>query len=59
MDHQWFYIETKFDGDRMQLHKNGNKYMFFSRSSKDYTSSFGGSSLEGPFTPRIHNAFSR
>jgi DNA ligase-4 len=58
MDHQWFYIETKFDGDRMQLHKNGNKYMFFSRSSKDYTSSFGGSSLEGPFTPRIHNAFS-
>jgi DNA ligase-4 len=31
MDHQWFYIETKFDGDRMQLHKNGNKYMFFSR----------------------------
>ena len=31
MEHSWFYIETKFDGDRMQMHKNGNQYHFFSR----------------------------
>ena len=33
MEHQQFYIETKFDGDRMQLHKQGNQYRFFSRRS--------------------------
>ena len=76
MDHQQFYIETKFDGDRMQLHKQGNQYRYFSRrlgllqtnniniylivySSKDYTSSFGGTSLEGSFTPQIHDTFNR
>lgn len=31
MEQSWFYIETKFDGDRMQMHKNGNQYRFFSR----------------------------
>ena len=31
MEHQQFYIETKFDGDRMQLHKQGNQYRYFSR----------------------------
>ncbi len=31
MDHQPFYIETKFDGERIQLHKQDNRYMYFSR----------------------------
>ena len=31
MDHQMFLIETKFDGERMQLHKQGNQYRYFSR----------------------------
>ena len=31
MDHQPFYIETKFDGDRMQLHKQGSQYRYYSR----------------------------
>lgn len=31
MDHQSFFIETKFDGDRMQLHKQGNQYRYYSR----------------------------
>ena len=56
-DGQAFYVETKFDGDRMQMHKHGNVYRYFSRSSKDYTSSFGPSSSEGYFTPQIHSAF--
>lgn len=57
MDHQPFYIETKFDGDRMQLHRQGNQYRYFSRSSRDYTSSFGATPHEGSFTPNVHGAF--
>ena len=33
MDNGPFYLETKFDGDRMQLHRQGNSYRFFSRRS--------------------------
>ncbi|XP_065897200.1 DNA ligase 4-like isoform X2 [Dysidea avara] len=57
MDNDAFFIETKFDGDRMQLHKKGCQYKYFSRSSKDYTSSFGLTDKEGSFTPNIHHAF--
>jgi len=35
-----FYIETKFDGERFQLHKQGSKFMYFSRNSYDYTETF-------------------
>ncbi|CAG9537991.1 unnamed protein product [Cercopithifilaria johnstoni] len=28
------YAETKYDGERLQLHKDGNNFMFFSRSLK-------------------------
>lgn len=31
MDHDSFFIETKFDGDRMQLHKDGTQYKYYSR----------------------------
>ena len=31
MEHQPFYIETKFDGERIQLHKQNNQYKYFSR----------------------------
>ena len=31
MDHEPFYIETKIDGERMQLHKRGNEFRYFSR----------------------------
>eukprot|EP00731_Ephydatia_muelleri_P008231 Em0004g569a len=31
MEHQPFFIQTKYDGDRMQLHKQGNQYRYFSR----------------------------
>lgn len=27
-----FFIEEKLDGERMQLHKRGNEYLYFSRS---------------------------
>lgn len=28
------YAEIKYDGERLQLHKNGDKFTFFSRSLK-------------------------
>lgn len=57
MKHQSFYIETKLDGERMQMHKDGDVYKYFSRNGYDYTQQFGASPLEGSLTPYIHNIF--
>ncbi|XP_069746724.1 DNA ligase 4 [Narcine bancroftii] len=57
MNSQNFFLETKLDGERMQLHKDGDVYKYFSRNSYDYSQQFGASSLEGSLTPFIHNAF--
>ncbi|KAG7167779.1 DNA ligase 4-like [Homarus americanus] len=32
MDHKPFYAETKYDGERSQIHKKGNVYKYFSRN---------------------------
>ncbi|XP_040043330.2 DNA ligase 4 [Gasterosteus aculeatus] len=52
-----FYIQTKLDGERIQLHKDGDVYKYFSRNAFEYTQQFGGSPLQGSLTPHIHNAF--
>jgi DNA ligase-4 len=52
-----FYIETKYDGERFQLHKSLNKYSYFSRNSNDYTESFGSSNSNGIYTQYIHDCF--
>nr|XP_060640895.1 DNA ligase 4 [Anolis sagrei ordinatus] len=57
MNNQSFYIETKLDGERMQMHKDGDVYKYFSRNGFDYTQQFGASPLEGSLTPFIHNVF--
>ncbi|XP_061693076.1 DNA ligase 4 [Syngnathoides biaculeatus] len=57
MGNSSFYIETKLDGERIQLHKDGDVYKYYSRNAFDYTQQFGGSPLEGSLTPYIHNAF--
>ncbi|XP_018418656.1 PREDICTED: DNA ligase 4 [Nanorana parkeri] len=57
MNHRSFYIETKLDGERMQLHKDGDVYKYFSRNGFDYTQQFGASPLEGSLTPFVHNLF--
>ena len=41
-----FYIETKYDGERCQLHKQGDKFRFFSRNGFDFTNDFGESSKD-------------
>ncbi|KAG8517013.1 DNA ligase 4 [Galemys pyrenaicus] len=57
MRHQSFYIETKLDGERMQMHRGGDRYEFFSRNGFTYTQQFGASPREGSLTPFIHGAF--
>ncbi|CAH2223540.1 DNA ligase 4 [Pelobates cultripes] len=57
MNQQSFYIETKLDGERMQMHKDGDVYKYFSRNGFDYTPQFGATPLEGSLTPFIHNVF--
>ncbi|XP_036687231.1 DNA ligase 4 isoform X2 [Balaenoptera musculus] len=57
MKHQSFYIETKLDGERMQMHKDGDVYRYFSRNGYNYEDQFGSSPQEGSLTPFIHNTF--
>lgn len=57
MGQRQFYIETKFDGERFQLHKNGSNYMFFSRNGHNYTEMFGCDKNSGTLTPFIHHLF--
>ncbi|KAL7845764.1 hypothetical protein AOLI_G00239560 [Acnodon oligacanthus] len=57
MGNQTFYLETKLDGERIQLHKDGDVYKYYTRNSFEYTQQFGASPLEGSLTPYIHNVF--
>ncbi|XP_012578606.1 PREDICTED: DNA ligase 4 [Condylura cristata] len=57
MKHQSFYIETKLDGERMQMHRQGDVYEYFSRNGFKYTPQFGASPREGSLTPFVHGAF--
>lgn len=48
--------ETKFDGERIQIHKQGNdQFKYFSRRGFDYTDKFGAcaASPDGSLTPRL------
>ena len=36
-----FLIEEKLDGERMQIHKRGHQYAYYSRKGKDYTYLYG------------------
>ncbi|KAF2364451.1 DNA ligase ATP-dependent [Trinorchestia longiramus] len=54
MHNKTYVAEEKFDGERSQIHKQGEKYMYFSRNGFDFTSSFGGSPREGSLTPHLH-----
>ena len=31
MNHKTYYAETKYDGERSQIHKSGREYKYFSR----------------------------
>ncbi|XP_059173254.1 DNA ligase 4-like [Physella acuta] len=57
MENKVYFIETKYDGERVLLHKDGDEYKYFSRSGNEYTSVFGSNPFEGTLTPYIANCF--
>lgn len=54
-----FIIEEKLDGERIQLHKIGDSYHYFSRKAHDYTYLYGKDAIEGSgsLTPFIAETF--
>ena len=46
MGNKEFYIETKYDGERIQIHRRGGQFKFFSRNGFDFTDDFGSSPHE-------------
>ncbi|KAI0923774.1 DNA ligase (ATP), variant 2 [Taiwanofungus camphoratus] len=57
MQDRTFIMEEKLDGERVQLHKQGNEYFYCSRKGKDYTYLYGKHVGTGSLTPYIHGAF--
>ncbi|KAL4236518.1 DNA ligase (ATP) [Mactra antiquata] len=57
MEGKTYYIETKFDGERMLLHKDGGEYKYYSRSGNEYTNTFGSNRYDGTLTQYIHDTF--
>lgn len=53
MNCKQFYIQTKFDGERMQAHFMNKRFKFFSRNGKDFTENFGDLPTSGKFCQYI------
>lgn len=50
-----YYLETKMDGERCQLHINGTEFKYFSRNCKDdVTNTFGATSSTGLYSPFLY-----
>lgn len=52
-----YYLETKMDGERCQLHFNGTQFKYFSRQCKedDLTRIFGATSTTGLYSPFLYH----
>ncbi|TIB65111.1 hypothetical protein E3P77_02845 [Wallemia ichthyophaga] len=57
MPHGRWVVEEKMDGERIQLHRKGDRYKYWSRKAKDYTYLYGKSPTDGSLTPFIHTTF--
>lgn len=54
-----YYLETKMDGERCQVHVDGTQFKYFSRGGKDdLTKTFGSSNVNGTFSPFFHRQLS-
>ncbi len=59
MNNQPFYIEVKYDGERMLAHRFPNStFRFYSRNCFDFTSDFGSDASQGKFAYYIEKALS-
>lgn len=56
-----YFVETKMDGERCQVHIDGMQFKYFSRNSKedDFTSKFGCDSTCGTFSPDFFRLLSK
>ncbi|RKP08473.1 ATP dependent DNA ligase domain-containing protein [Thamnocephalis sphaerospora] len=57
MDDMPFWLEEKLDGERVQLHKSGKHYRYWSRRALEQSGSYGRSPKSGSLTPHIHELF--
>ncbi|KAJ1554323.1 DNA ligase (ATP), partial [Nowakowskiella sp. JEL0078] len=57
MNNEEFYMQTKVDGERIVMHKQGDNYKWFSRKQTDYTKDYGADQHDGCLTPYIHELF--
>lgn len=49
----YYFVETKHDGERFQMHYKNGKFKYFSRNGYDYTDSYGSSRFCGNLSPRL------
>lgn len=52
-----YYVQTKMDGERFQIHIDLERYHYFSRRGFDYTANFGKDSTAGSLTPDLCDVF--
>lgn len=49
----FYYIETKHDGERFQIHFKTGTFKYFSRNGYDYTETYGSNAMTGVLTPLL------
>lgn len=54
-ENRTYFVETKFDGERFQLHMKDGQFKYFSRNGFDYTKEFGEDFRSGILTPKLKN----
>ncbi|KAF1760754.1 hypothetical protein GCK72_009004 [Caenorhabditis remanei] len=55
-----FFLQVKFDGENVLLHKKGNEYRWFTRNNNDFSKEYGDSSMAiGKLSSRIHSFFNK
>lgn len=52
-----YVVETKFDGERFQLHMKDGLFKYFSRRGFDFTDAFGANFESGLYTPTLKDLF--
>jgi DNA ligase-4 len=57
MDNQKFWIQTKLDGERIQMHYNNGVFNWFSRGRTDYSDLYGRDFQNGAIAPFIFKCF--
>ncbi|KAI9090279.1 ATP dependent DNA ligase domain-containing protein [Phlyctochytrium arcticum] len=57
MGNKPFWVETKLDGERTQMHMNKGQYQWYSRHGTNYTPDYGKDKYAGSLVPYIYDQF--